>query len=410
MTDLYRQQAIEFCGAAQFGNVGLHRPIPANITIFGIIFLLVLILAFSVWGTYTRKATVSGYLIPDKGIITAVAPTGGTITEIYVHEGDNVQAGAPLFRIKPERFSVDSTNVNEDIADKIDAQRQNLKKIYEQKHSYFNLEKGNLIEQLKNITQERQFLKETIFYVSQQVQSQQKLVLKYQDLYAKDYVSEVDFSNAQQKSLLIKERHASLKREAFQLENKLKSLQQKINNEERFYKEATAQLERQILALENQLLEAQSATEQIIVAKENGSIGNITRQNSQHVERGHKILTLLPEGSQLQARLLVPSESAGFLNPEQIVRIRLSAFPYQKYGMLPGKLVRISQDAVDPNALDTPIKMAEAVFVVDVSLTDRPQALKAHRLKPGMTLEADILLDTRTLFQWLTDPLDALST
>ena len=405
MADLYRQQAVEFCGTAQFGSVGLHRPLPANMVSTAILLLLVLLVSFVVLGTYTRKATVPGYLVPDKGILTSVAPTGGIISDIYVNEGDFVEAGEPLFRIKPQRFSLDNTDINKDIANKINEQRQNLVATLQQKSSYYDVEQSNLSEQLNNAQHERQYLKESIFYVESQINSQLKLVTKYRELYERDYVSELDFNSAQQKLLLLKERNANLRREAFQLENRLKALQQTKSNEEKFYHEATSQLKGQILALENQLLEAQSATEQTVIAEQDGTIGSVLHKVNQYVYQGNKVLTVLPKNAQLQARLLVPGESAGFLQAKQNVRLRMSAFPYQKYGVVTGTLIRISQDTIEPAAVAAPIKPVEAVYRVDVELNTSTHTQLTERLKPGMKLEADVLLDTRTLFQWITAPL-----
>jgi len=45
----------------------------------------------------------------------------------------------------------------------------------------------------------------------------------------------------------------------------------------------------------------------------------------------------------LQAQLYAPSRSAGFVAPGQAVWMRLQAFPYQKFGMLPGEVTEVSR-------------------------------------------------------------------
>src|SRR4029079_19756106 len=66
-----------------------------------VICLLVLSILF--WGTYARKETVHGYLLPDKGLVKTYAPQSGTIAKVHVREGDDVIEGQTLITILSER-------------------------------------------------------------------------------------------------------------------------------------------------------------------------------------------------------------------------------------------------------------------------------------------------------------------
>ncbi|WP_374433807.1 biotin/lipoyl-binding protein [Inhella sp.] len=54
-------------------------------------------------GTYTRKVTLPGVLVPEGGVMDISSPQGGTVTEVLVMEGDEVQAGHALIRLRAER-------------------------------------------------------------------------------------------------------------------------------------------------------------------------------------------------------------------------------------------------------------------------------------------------------------------
>ncbi len=46
-----------------------------------------------VLGHYTRREPVSGTLVPTHGLLTVSVPSAGSITRIFVREGDRVRAG-----------------------------------------------------------------------------------------------------------------------------------------------------------------------------------------------------------------------------------------------------------------------------------------------------------------------------
>ena len=54
------------------------------------------------------------------------------------------------------------------------------------------------------------------------------------------------------------------------------------------------------------------------------------------------MLTLVPQDEPLLAEVWVSNADAGFVQPEQKARVKLAAYPFQKYGMLDG-VVRADQ-------------------------------------------------------------------
>lgn len=63
----------------------------------------------------------------------------------------------------------------------------------------------------------------------------------------------------------------------------------------------------------------------------------------QAVQPGQPMLSLLPEGSQLRAQLLVPSAAIGFVKKGDQVLLRYKAHPYQKFGSHIGRVIRVSR-------------------------------------------------------------------
>jgi membrane fusion protein len=117
-------------------------------------------------------------------------------------------------------------------------------------------------------------------------------------------------------------------------------------------------------------------------------------------------LTILPDGSVLQAELFVPTRAAGFVRSGQQVRILYDAFPYQNFGTYAGRVVKVSHTVLTPGDVAAPVELHEPAYRVTAAL-DRPD-VSAYGdripLQPDMLLRADIILDSRTLAAWLLNP------
>ena len=119
------------------------------------------------------------------------------------------------------------------------------------------------------------------------------------------------------------------------------------------------------------------------------------------------ILTIIPEDSPLEMDLLLPTRSAGFVEVGDPVRIRFDAFPYQKFGLAQGTVVNIDKSLVLPTETVLPVEINEAVYRVRASLSS--QVVEAYGesfpLKIGMIANADIVIESRTLLEWLMAPI-----
>jgi membrane fusion protein len=102
---LFRKQALAAQRAAPLGDIVLIRPVSfAMVTaaLGGFVLLVCLFLAF---GTYTKRATVSGQLAPDTGLLKLYVPQPGVVLERRVQEGQQVKAGDVLYVVSGDQQS-----------------------------------------------------------------------------------------------------------------------------------------------------------------------------------------------------------------------------------------------------------------------------------------------------------------
>ncbi len=96
---LFRPEAVAHSTRRLQGEVLLAAPLPAKLMGF---FLAAIVLAaalFAGFATYARTASLSGWLIPDRGLIRAASPASGLIQKVLVTEGDVVPQGQRLAQI-----------------------------------------------------------------------------------------------------------------------------------------------------------------------------------------------------------------------------------------------------------------------------------------------------------------------
>jgi membrane fusion protein len=121
----------------------------------------------------------------------------------------------------------------------------------------------------------------------------------------------------------------------------------------------------------------------------------------------------------LAAHLYATSRTVAFVQPGQPVRLRLAAYPYQKFGMARGTVRSVSHTPL--SARDLPAGAASALpggargpeplYVITVALetSSMEAAGRSQPLQPGMALEADVAQERRRIWEWLLEPALAAS-
>lgn len=83
------------------------------------------------------------------------------------------------------------------------------------------------------------------------------------------------------------------------------------------------------------------------------------------------------------------------------------AFPYQKFGVGRAKVVKIARSPTSPEELPLDLQAKESQYRLLAALDDQQMRAygKALALTPGMRLKADLVLERRSLLDWLLEPL-----
>ena len=170
-------------------------------------------------------------------------------------------------------------------------------------------------------------------------------------------------------------------------------------------------LMRRIIEVKQQLADYQSNDEVVIAAPSDGTVSTILIKPGQQTRQDAPLLSIIPDGARLEARLLVPSHAIGFITPGQEVALRYSAFPFQRFGHYRGTVDSIARTLLLPGDAELPTPLTTPAYLVNVELEKQSVAAydKEFPLQAGMSVDGDVLLDRRTIFQWMFDPLFSMT-
>lgn len=133
------------------------------------------------------------------------------------------------------------------------------------------------------------------------------------------------------------------------------------------------------------------------------------------VTPGTIMMTLAPRDEPLQAEVWVSTEDIGFVRPRQQAKLKLSAFTFQKYGMVDGIVDQVSADASEnmgqakmgeQGIVPTTKASTQLHYRTLVTLSNQQLIAdgKKHMLTPGMQVTAEIKLGTRSVLEYLFSP------
>jgi hemolysin D len=135
------------------------------------------------------------------------------------------------------------------------------------------------------------------------------------------------------------------------------------------------------------------------------------------VQTGTSLLQVVPTGDRLRAEALLANEDIGFVEVGQPVKLKLAAYPFQKFGMLEGRVVQISADAIAQTEAArssgiSPLAAPTQTYRAVVELAEQGLRLPSGRyldIAPGMVLTAEIHQGRRTVMEYLLSPLQRVA-
>ncbi|WEN14745.1 HlyD family efflux transporter periplasmic adaptor subunit [Rhodanobacter sp. AS-Z3] len=408
---LFRQEVIDAKRGEWLGSIIVVAPLSRWLLTALALALAATILLLLFLGHYTRRETVTGQLVPDAGLLTLSAQTTGTVTRTLVHEGEQVTARQPLAEISAGLDS--SMGDTHEVVDRqlrvqeaearialanlqpqTDAQAKDLRSRIDMLRSQIDQIGGQLVLERRQADTDANLLKEIL------------------PLKARGQISTVQFDQYQATALSEQSQVKAVMSQRLTIQQQLSSLRAQLTQLPLSTATQASQLRGQLAQLDARLAENAAARGTVLRAPQAGIVSALLVKQGQHVTNDQQLLSILPEGAKLEAQLLVSSSAIGFIDPGNRVVLRYEAYSYKKFGQQSGKVEQVSRSALTSAEASLLLGRSATVPLYRVLVSLDHQTIdaygKAKVLKPGMALSADILLDRRSLWQWVFEPLYGL--
>lgn len=404
---LFRETVVETQREQSLGSVLLIQPLSMHLLTLVALLVAVCLIAVTFWGAYTRKERVKGFLVPTSGLIKVFPREIGTVVEKQIVEGERVGKGDPLFVIALERPAGEAREAQASAITRLRERRMSLEGELRQIDHLADIETQTLQQRISAMEAERAQLELEIATQQRRIAAAESSHARFRKLQADGIASEEQTQEklkdllAEQAKLQAQQRtHISLTRESQTLRTQIASTQLKARTD-------GAATERNLSVLAQELSEYESYRTYIVRAPADGIATALLADRGHAANPTQPLMSLLPLDATLEAHLLVPSRSIGFLAENQPVYLRHEAFPYQRFGSHHGRIAEISRTLLLPGETTLPVGLQEPAYRVTVRLN--AQSVKAYGqefpLQAGMLLEADIWLDRRKLYEWVLDPI-----
>lgn len=413
-------------------------PSPAGrIVVWSIMGFFLLAILWSIVGKIDIHATLEGRIVPS-GQVKVVEPLEpGTVRSIDVREGQFVEEGAMLLELNATDSTVDRRRLAHDLAvSRLEAQRlretlragrenltpdavslaapreasaDDLTLQYEVLRSAIAAHRAALASVDGEIQQrlaERARVEASIEERTKLVGILAERANMYHQLVVNKTGSRANYLLAAQSMYEERANLANEQGRLLEIEAGIAALEQRrLELIANFMSSAVSELadvEKRIAAVEDEYLKAtQRDDRNRLFAPVRGIVRHITIHTiGEVVTPGETLMTIVPVDSDLEVEAFLLNRDKGFVHDGQDAEIKIEAFPFTKYGTIPGEVMDVSNNSVDDErrGLVFPVRVALARDTIRVDGSDM-------QLTPGMSVTVEVKTGKRRVIEYILTPL-----
>lgn len=408
------------------------RPaVASNLLLFAVTALIVF---FLVWASVSKVEEIvrgSGQVVPSQEIQIVQSLEGGILQELLVAEGDLVKKGQVLLRISDVFFASEERGAEAQFA----ALRVKKMRLRAEAEDQDFVVPDDLQEKVPNVVEN-----ETALYRSRQDELKNALAIlddKIGSIEAQIAESREKTTKMRNSSALLREELAitermvaqkavpkldeiRLRRELSDLSGSIRAEGQKVkglqaelegakkekeDQRDKFRSDVLGQLsevETKIAQLEESLKSMGDRVYRTeLRAPVDGIVNNVAIKTiGGVVEPAQRLVEIVPVDDELKIAARVRPSDIAFLDVGQDVKVKISAYDPQRYGSLPGKLMRVGANSVTDND-------GNVFFEIEVR-TDKNYMGTADNplpITPGMVAETEIITGKKTIMDYILKPI-----
>ncbi len=415
---LFRKEALAERQTRWLGTVVLvskpsHRAFTACAAV-----VMVSVLSLLFIGEFPRKTRVTGWLVPERGLVRVFAPRTGVVAELYAREGAEVQKGDRLFTLSAEFESAALGATQNEVARRLRLRRESLEEERRAIERLGTQRTRSFTDRLTALTAEQSKLDGEIGIQAARRKLAERSVKRAHAMKQAGVASDEHVEAAEESALEKDAALRAMERNRLAVARDRLAIEADLASNPLETRARLARIDGDMAAVDQELAEVEARRELAVTAPEAGTVTTLQIDRGARLGTNLPALSIVPSGSKLEAHVFCPSRAMGFVKPGQRVLLRYQAYPYQKFGHYEGVVESISRSATSPAELPAELEgltslvgAGEPVVRITVSLAS--QAITAYgepvSLSPGMLLDADVVIERRRLIEWMLEPLYTLS-
>lgn len=407
--------------------------------LYAVSLLFIILLLWAAFGRLDIIASADGKLVPQTYVKIVQPADAGIVQEILVKEGEVVKAGQPLIRMDTRVAEADQNTIETQLAlrslqlRRIDAELAGLPirrkdgdpdDLFRQIEAQYRDHRlsyqdalGQAQEALRKAQRDYDAGKEILAKLKEVTPIFKAQADAYRDMGKDGYVAQVMVRDKEREYLekardlrAQEETVASLAAAVAQASRQMNQVTSRYRSD---LQNERVEAEGQYRKLQQEQVKQEHKTHHLeLRAPQSGIVKDIaTHTIGTVVAPGTVVLSLVPEDEPMVAEVMVKNDDVGFVFPRQQVKVKLLAYPFQKYGMLEGEIIHLGPDASDganQASKDQSKEAAPPQLIYKAQVALKSQVLEAQgqsfKLVPGMQVIAEIHQGRRTVLEYLLSP------
>lgn len=405
----------------------LNQPpasLPSRMMLGGVMFFVV----FGTWawfGHIEESGKGRGRLIPEGEAYKLHAIEMGRIARLAVQEGQSVKKGEIIVELDTELAQQDLARLQQTLmayqtellqkqglreqmeseaqsraqmsAADLQAQETSLLEARNSAETFRRLleqlkgdaaAQGDRLERLQPLADDGAISREHLFDLEQSLRDRRRSITQSQGDLARS------LSEAERLEALLRQKQAEAQAVQAEAQQRIESLQVELT-----------QIKAKMTETQGLITSAQTKLKQrFVYAPIDGVVLSLNVDHAGEVlQPGQTIAAIAPSDAPLVLQAALPNPEAGFVKIGMPVKVKIDAYPFQDYGVVPGHVVALSPDTKQDEQMGP-------VYEVKVAL-DRNHVIEGGRsitFKPGQTAQADIVIRRRRILDILLDPIRQL--
>ncbi|KJC40736.1 hemolysin secretion protein D [Bradyrhizobium sp. LTSP885] len=422
-----------------------------------IILFFAVAVVWSIFGRVDIIATAQGKIVPTGRTKTIQPLETGIIAAIHVQDGDRVTAGEVLIELDRTVTQAERKHIVQDlIASQLDVARlATLRDNFEspviphdlvtsagasdadvaRTRSSMRAQAGEQLAKLAAISrqiEQKRAESDSVTAAIAKIDASMPMVEEQAAVRRKameiQYGNRIAYLDAQTRLVDQQSERVVQQRKFAEITAARQALEQQIEQTKAAYEHQVlndlSDAEKKVEELSQDLIKAdQKTAEQILRSPIDGTVQQLAIHTvGGVVTPAQQLMTIVPVDSRLEVEAMISNRDIGFVSAGQPAEVKIDTFNFTRYGLLQGKVVSVSQDAIvrdKPNAKPGEQKSGgafsdsnepdgqELLYSARISLEGTRMQIedKMVNLAPGMAVAVEIKTGTRRLIEYLMSPL-----